>query len=154
MINNAIPNAYMKGIALPATFIGGMSDKVPATNKSSPKGGVAKPIDKQHTIITPKCTGSTPIDCTAGSRMGDSITMAGPVSITIPSNKKITTIPVKTDILDVKLLSIKFSISAGALAKAKTRPKAIAKARTKHKGAYVFTAFLKKGIICFKVNDL
>jgi hypothetical protein len=60
MTNNTIPNAIIKGIAFFATVIGGVSDKVPATNKSNPKGGVANPIDKQQTIITPKCTGCTP----------------------------------------------------------------------------------------------
>jgi hypothetical protein len=58
--NNTIPNAIIKGIAFFATIIGGVSDRVPATNKSNPNGGVAKPIDKQQTIITPKCTGWTP----------------------------------------------------------------------------------------------
>ena len=67
--------------------------------------------------------------------MGDSITIAGPVSITIPSSKKTTTIPVNAVILVEKLFSMKFSINIGALAKANTRPKAIAKASTKHNGA-------------------
>lgn len=52
----------MKGTAFLAIFIGGSSDKAPATNKSKPNGGVTNPIDKQHTIITPKCIGSTPND--------------------------------------------------------------------------------------------
>ena len=50
----------MNGKAFFATIIGGVSDKVPATNKSNPNGGVANPIDKQQTMITPKCTGCTP----------------------------------------------------------------------------------------------
>ncbi len=130
-----MPNAYIKGKAFLATTIGGVSDKVPATNKSNPKGGVANPIDKQQTIITPKCTGCTPKAWTAGNSMGASITMAGPVSITIPSSKNTITIPVKTVKLVVKLFNINPSIIAGALAKAKTLPKAIANASTKQRGA-------------------
>ena len=154
MINNTMPNAYIKGKAFFATIIGGVSDNVPATNKSNPNGGVAKPIDKQHTIITPKCTGCTPKALTAGSKIGDKMTIAGPVSITIPSKRNITTMPVNTVKLVVKLFKINPSINAGAFANARTLPKATANASTKQRGAYVLTAFARNGIISLTVNDL
>lgn len=154
MINNTMPNEYINGKAFFATIIGGVSDSVPATNKSNPNGGVASPIDRQHTIITPKCTGFTPKDLTAGSKIGDRITIAGPVSITIPSNRNIITIPASTVKLVVKLFKINPSINAGAFANARTLPNATANASTKQRGAYVLTAFARKGIISLTVNDL
>ena len=52
--SKAIKNEIMNGTALAAISIGFSPDRFDTTNRLSPNGGVAKPIAKQQTRITPK----------------------------------------------------------------------------------------------------
>src|SRR5699024_5057172 len=61
---------------------------VDATNKLTPNGGVTNPIARFITRITPKWTGSIPIEDTTGSNIGVKITIAEIVSINIPTISK------------------------------------------------------------------
>ena len=121
----------MKGTDLRATLIGCCPAMFPATNKSSPKGGVARPMDRQHTSTTPRWMGSTPNFLQAGSSTGTRMMMAGPVSITMPKSRKITTNTVSTATPEVKFPRIKLSTALVARVMDSTRPKAVANARTK-----------------------
>ena len=123
--------AMMKGTAFLATAMGCSSARLPETNRSRPKGGVARPMDRQHTRMTPKWTSSTPRACTAGSSTGARMMMAGPVSMTMPSSRKMTTSTVSRAQLELKLAVRKLVTALVALVRESTRPKAVAKASTK-----------------------
>ena len=88
-------------------------------------------MDRQHTRMTPKWTESTPRACTAGSRMGARMTMAGPVSMTMPSTRKIKTRTVITAKAEWKLVVMNSSTILVALVRDSTRPNAVANASTK-----------------------
>ena len=83
MSTKAIKNAMMKGTALAAMSIGFSPERFETTNRLSPNGGVARPIAKQQTRITPKWTGSTPKASIAGNRIGAKMMIAGPATFTI-----------------------------------------------------------------------
>jgi hypothetical protein len=72
---------------------------------------------------------------TTGSSIGAKITMAGPVSITIPMSRNIATIIPVTAAADVKLPSMNAETMAGAYRSVRTFPNATANARRKHNGA-------------------
>ena len=91
---------------------------------------------------------------TAGSSTGARMMMAGPVSMTMPRIRKMTTRTVITEKEEWKLLVIKSSTTRLARVRDSTRPKAVAKASTKARPPYVLTEEHRKGIRSLILMDL
>src|SRR5690625_3103708 len=85
MINKAAIIVNKIGIIAFAIDSNGTFPTVDATNKLTPNGGVTNPIARFITRITPKWTGSIPIEVTTGSNIGVKITIDEIVSINIPT---------------------------------------------------------------------
>ena len=55
------------------------------TNNIVPTGGVQSPIHKLSTMMIPKCTGCIPNSVTTGKNIGVNISIAGVISIKVPT---------------------------------------------------------------------
>src|SRR5699024_9967322 len=104
------------GIIAFAIDSNGTFPTVDATNKLTPNGGLTNPIARFLTRITPKWTGSIPIEVTTGSNIGVKITIAEFVSINILSiNRNILMIKMITsglyDTPTIKIATITIILS-------------------------------------------
>ena len=96
------------------------------TNKTVPTGGVIVPIPRASIMMTPKCTGSTPMVCTTGRKIGVTIIMSGAISINVPKTSKQNKTIKSIKNGDSVSPNIKLDIIKGASRRANNQPNAAA----------------------------
>ena len=88
-----------------------------AANKFTPKGGVIMPMARFTTMMSPKCTGSTPKCMATGARMGASTMMAALVSMNMPMMNSAAFTPSRNMVGDCSTASSQRPIASGTPAR-------------------------------------
>jgi len=96
------------------------------TNNTVPTGGVIVPIPKASIMITPKWTGSTPIVCTTGRKIGVTMIIRGAISIKVPKIKRHIRTIKRMRKGDSVIPKMRLDIIKGASRRARSHPKAAA----------------------------
>ena len=86
--NSTTKRGIMNGMVARTNFSKGIFPTLTKTNRTTPKGGVKRPIMRFNTMRTPKWTVSIPTFCATGIRIGVRIRIATTGSIKHPTHKR------------------------------------------------------------------
>jgi len=87
-VPKAAKKIVRKANADKAKIVRVIESKQAEADMTVPTGGVIVPIPRASIMMTPKCTGSTPMVCTTGRKIGVTIIMSGAISINVPKTSK------------------------------------------------------------------